>query len=117
MKTRRASGTSGRLGELLLGGAVGLGAPVMVRGLSRVLGVARRGPAVGGWTAGLLGALVAGGLARRRGRMQGAAGRNGPAPEGLPPEVAPHRHVSGEPRRGPNGRERLWETSGQPEPA
>lgn len=68
MSTRRESTHQSLWSELLLGGAAaGLGAPLMLRSLRRVL---RRpqgtSPAGMGWKAGLLGALVAGGLARRR---------------------------------------------------
>lgn len=68
MSTRRESTHRSLWSELLLGGAAaGLGAPLMLRSLRRVLRRPRGdSPAGMGWKAGLLGALVAGGLARRR---------------------------------------------------
>ena len=68
MSTSQASTRRGRWSELLLGGAAaGLGAPLLLGGLRRVLHLGRGGsPASMGWTAGMMGALVAGGLARRR---------------------------------------------------
>lgn len=68
MSTSQASTRRGRWSELLLGGAAaGLGAPLLLGGLRRVLHLKRGGsPASMGWAAGMMGALVAGGLARRR---------------------------------------------------
>lgn len=68
MSTSQASTRRQRWGELLLGGAAaGVGAPLLLGGLRRVLRLERGGsPASVGWAAGVLGALVARGLARRR---------------------------------------------------
>jgi hypothetical protein len=68
MSTRQESTHQRRWSDLLLGSAAaGLGAPLLLRGLRRVLHPGSRNTPVGmGWKAGLLGALVAGGLARRR---------------------------------------------------
>lgn len=79
MSSRRESTRRRRWSELLLGGvAAGVGAPLVLRGLRRFLHLETADATAGvGWTAGLLGALVAGGLARR-GRL------DGPGPEAEP---------------------------------
>jgi hypothetical protein len=94
MKSTAQRGARERWGEILLGGITGLGVPVVLWGLAR-RGGARGSPVAVGTIAGLLGALVGGGLARRP--------RKEPEPRS---EDAP------EPRRGPNGRERPWHLEG-----
>jgi hypothetical protein len=117
MKSRQSSQRRGRWGEVLLGGAVGLGTPVLLRMATRALGLREESRAVDGWAAGLLGALVAGGLARRRERTKPV----GEGPELRPMEppraVEAERPVTALPRRGPTGRERLWLMAGQPSSA
>jgi hypothetical protein len=108
MSTRQESTRRERWSELLLGGAAaGLGAPLVLRGLRRFLHLGRGGsPASMGWTAGLLGALVAGGLSRRR--LHRGSGEPAPAAQ---PEASGHevrRAVERGPRRGPSGREQPW---------
>ncbi|MFL5346816.1 MAG: hypothetical protein ACJ8AT_18700 [Hyalangium sp.] len=109
MKSKHAGRPRHRWNEALLGGLAGLGVPVLLRGGAH--GRKRSNPAAVGVVAGLLGALVGGGLARRR--------RGPPAPaepeqrsQELEQEQArepePHRREAPEPRRGPSGRERLW---------
>jgi hypothetical protein len=68
MSTHPQSTWQGRWSELLLGGAAaGVGAPLLLGGLRRFLHPRQRGaPDRVGWAAGLLGALVAGGLTCRR---------------------------------------------------
>jgi hypothetical protein len=85
MHTSQASTRRERWGELLLGGAAaGVGAPLLLGGLRRVLRLERGGsPASVGWAAGVLGALVARGLARRR--LPGARGEEGLRPGDAPP--------------------------------
>lgn len=79
MSTRQESTRQGRWSGLLWGGAAaGLGAPLVLRGLRRFLQPGRGDSRASmGWTVGLLGALVAGGLARRR--LHSGSGE--PAPE------------------------------------
>jgi hypothetical protein len=94
MKSRAERGSRHRWGEVLLGSLMGLGVPMVLLGLARRRGL-QGSPVAVGTIAGLLGALVGGGLARRpRGEPM------------LPLEDAP------EPRRGPNGRERPWHLEG-----
>ncbi|WP_164017420.1 hypothetical protein [Pyxidicoccus trucidator] len=80
MSTHEQRMRRGSWSELLLGGAAaGVGAPFLLGGLRRFLHLRQGGsPASVGWTAGLLGALVAGGLARRR--LQDAPGQKAGAP-------------------------------------
>ena len=110
MKSKHAGGSLHRWRQALLGGLTGLGVPMLLRRGAR--GRRSSSPAIVGVVAGLLGALVGGGLARRRGR-----GEPEPAePETLSQEPEkerarepkPHREAAPEPRRGPSGRERLW---------
>ncbi len=105
MKSRQAGRHRWR--EALLGGWVGLGVPVVLRGRAR----GRRGsnPAIAGVVAGLLGALVGGRLARRaRGEPEQVetVGSSHEKARAAAPE--PRRGAAPEPRRGPNGRERFW---------
>lgn len=143
MTSSQASSSLGRWGEVLLGGmAASVGAPAVMKGVRRVLGLGGRGSPVGlGWTAGLLGALVAGGLASRRAARRGrpdvpalappgeapgsrspeedaaprgerTSGDTGPAPEPLSSE--PYVPGPWRARRGPSGRERFWAEAGPP---
>ncbi|MFP2926950.1 hypothetical protein ACLESO_17475 [Pyxidicoccus sp. 3LG] len=94
MNTRQESTRQGRWSELFLGGAAaGVGAPLLLGGLGRFLRMGRGvSPAGMGWTAGVLGALVAGGLARRRlqaGREDARASSRTPAERA--PELAAAR--------------------------
>jgi hypothetical protein len=108
MKSMQANGPRERWREALLGGLAGLGVPVLLLGMARMLGI-QSGPATVGGAAGLVGALVGGKLARRtreRPELLDAAevsGKERPASE---PE--PSLDEAPEPRRGPNGRERHW---------
>ncbi|HZI12226.1 MAG TPA: hypothetical protein VE153_17715 [Myxococcus sp.] len=79
MKSRQESTSPGRWRELLLGGTLaGVGAPLLLKSLHRWLHLkGGASTASVGWAAGLLGALVAGRMARRR-------ASDGEAPE--PPE-------------------------------
>ncbi|HEX8700505.1 MAG TPA: hypothetical protein VF815_16770 [Myxococcaceae bacterium] len=121
MNGRQASGAGRRWSEALLGGVAGLGARVLLAGAARMLGFKSGPVAVVGGVAGLVGALVGGGLARRQRRPEGAEGAEAPGevirvtaldarweayPEAEEEELAPLR-------RGPNGRERLeyWQES------
>ncbi|MCY1019510.1 hypothetical protein [Pyxidicoccus sp. MSG2] len=83
MSTRQESTRQGRWSGLLWGGAAaGLGAPLVLRGLRRFLHPDRGDSRASmGWTAGLLGALVAGGLARRRLHSGSHSGSGEPASE------------------------------------
>jgi len=105
MNSRQASGPQRRWSEALLGGVAGLGARMLLAGAGRLLGFKRGPVAVVGGVAGVVGALVGGGLARRR-----RSPELGPPAE---PEVEPgslegedSREDEAMPRRGPNGRER-----------
>jgi hypothetical protein len=89
MKSRQESTSPGRWSELLLGGTLaGVGAPLLLKGVHRWLHLkGGASTASVGWAAGLLGALVAGKLARRH-----APG--GMAPE--PPTASPARALQEE---------------------
>ncbi len=87
MNGMQASGAGGRFREAVLGSVAGLGARMVLAGAARLLGFKSGPVAVVGGMAGLVGALVGGGLARRQRRF----------------EPGPTR-----PRRGPSGRERYW---------
>jgi hypothetical protein len=116
MDGRQTSGRRRRWSGVLLGGMAGLGVPVLLLGVGRLFGV-RGGPATVGGVAGLLGALVGEGLARRslRGpvfleseqpsREERGAAELEPRAEELwePPRESPRG-----PPRGPGGRERHW---------
>ncbi|HLL03889.1 MAG TPA: hypothetical protein VK539_25110 [Myxococcaceae bacterium] len=101
MTSRQASGPEKRWSEALLGGMAGLGARVLLAGAGRLLGFKSGPVAVVGGVAGVVGALVGGGLARRQRRPELRV-------------IAKHevREDSLEwedevtPLRGPNGRER-----------
>ncbi|MDY7227672.1 hypothetical protein [Hyalangium rubrum] len=113
MKSRQASGPGKRWEEALLGGVAGLGARVLVLGAARLLGV-KSGPVALGGMAGLLGALVGGGIARRHFRQDSPQREETAVPEPMAaavPAVESEEEPEDErwePRRGPNGRERLW---------
>jgi hypothetical protein len=78
MSTDEQSTRGGWSEVLLSGAAAGVGAPFLLKGLRRFLHLGQgRSPAGVGWTAGLLGALVAGGLARRRRQQAPGAERTG----------------------------------------
>jgi len=89
MSSSQASTRQGRWSELLLGGAAaGLGTPLLLGGLRRVLHLGRgSSPVSVGWAAGVMGALVAGGLARRRQRT--ARAEDCPASSGVSVKEAP----------------------------
>ncbi|WP_044198678.1 hypothetical protein [Hyalangium minutum] len=109
MKRGREGGTArGSWREVLLGGLTGVGVPLVLQ----VMRAGRKGhgsPVTVGAVAGVLGALLGGGV----------VGRKREAPSAAPPEPAPssaaHEPARGEeapePRRGPNGRERIWLTA------
>jgi hypothetical protein len=108
MRSRQVSGRRARWGEVLLGSLAGFGVPVLLRGVNR--GQRRLGsPVTMGAVAGLLGALVGGGLARRR-RVEPVPpeGEKRAKPEPRPAEPVAHPRAPAEPRRGPSGRERDW---------
>lgn len=105
-----ARGTGGSWGKVLLSGLVGLGVPLVLRGVSRSGQRSHGSPVTVGAVAGVLGALLGGGFVRRV-REEPAL----PAPsqrlEVVPDtEVEPRatREEAPELRRGPNGRERIW---------
>ncbi len=106
MTSRQASGPEKRWSEALLGGMAGLGARVLLAGAGRLLGFKSGPVAVVGGVAGVVGALVGGGLARRHRRPEL---RVVAAPE-VRQEAAQEWESSTEdevaPPRGPNGRER-----------
>ncbi|NVI98388.1 hypothetical protein HV824_09665 [Myxococcus sp. AM009] len=96
------------------GAAAGVGAHLMVRGIHRLLRPDLRGPVVGvACASGMLGALVAGRLARSRLRPPltlvpappSAACMPAALEAGLERPRAPLERVL---RRGPNGREHPW---------
>ena len=70
MNSRQASGPRRRWSEALLGGVAGLGARMLLAGAGRLLGFKRGPVAVVGGVAGVVGALVGGGLARRQRRSE-----------------------------------------------
>lgn len=102
------------------GAAAGMGAHLVVRGIHRLLRPDVRGPVVGvACASGMLGALVAGRLVRRRLRPPPAVSlvpAPPPAafkPAGLEPERSRPPLERGL-RRGPNGREHPWSEPGFP---
>jgi len=105
MNSRQASGPERRWSEALLGGVAGLGARMLLAGAGRLLGFKSGPVAVVGGVAGVMGALVGGGLARRHRRPE-----PGPVAEHAVPQEALEWEASTEdevtPPRGPNGRER-----------
>ena len=128
MDSRQTSGRRRRWGEVFLGGMAGLGVPLLLLGVGRVFGV-RGGPATVGGVAGLLGALVGGGLARRSSKGPGLPEVEQTSEEERgAAELEPHGNEWGaaeleprrdelwkpawksprEPPRGPGGRERHW---------
>jgi hypothetical protein len=108
MGGRRASGCQKRWGEVLFGGVAGLGVPMLLLGVGRVLGVQGGLAAIGG-VAGVLGALVGGGLARRAPSEPGLTEVERPSEEERgAAELESDRKDGWEPRRGPGGRERYW---------
>lgn len=122
MNGRQASGSRRRWSEAFLGGVAGLGARMLLAGASRLLGFKRGPVAVLGGVAGVVGALVGGGLARRErrsgleppaeGTVKGAfEGAN--AVTALVPKWEAHPEEEPPPRRGPNGRERFERHEGR----
>ncbi|WP_426755265.1 hypothetical protein [Myxococcus sp. Y35] len=102
------------------GATAGLGAHLVVRGLHRLLRPDLRGPVVGvACASGMLGALVARRLARRRSQPPALALVPASAPVARMPLEAgsPRPHAEPVLRRGPNGREQPWYESGMPTPA
>ncbi|WP_224247057.1 hypothetical protein [Hyalangium gracile] len=108
-KQRRARD---RWREALVGGLAGLGVPMLLLGMAG----GRRAPAhpaTVGAVAGLLGALVGGGLARRPGerpslRQVEPVPLEEHAPRERTMRLEPPQEDAPEPRRGPSGRERHW---------
>ncbi|AKQ63308.1 hypothetical protein A176_000220 [Myxococcus hansupus] len=96
------------------GAAVGIGAHLVATGVHWLLRPGLRGPVVGvACASGLLGALVAGRLARRRARVPALAlvSTSPPAAVCAPREEAeapPRPSVERVLRRGPSGREQPW---------
>jgi hypothetical protein len=118
MKRRvEASRAGGSWGKVLLSGLVGLGVPLVLRGVSRSGQRSHGSPVTVGAVAGVLGALLGGGFVRRT-PEEPSLPASRPAPsqrlERVPAEPVEH-HTSldeaPEPRRGPNGRERIWLTA------
>ncbi len=117
MDGRQASGSKRRWSEALLGGVAGLGARVLLAGAARLLGFKKGPVAVVGGVAGLVGALVGGGLARRQRRLElgqgegeeASAETNGVTALPAQWEASPdeEEREMALPRRGHNGRERL----------
>jgi len=99
MNGGQASRSGKRWSEAFLGGVAGLGARVLLAGTARLLGFKRGPVAVVGGVAGVVGALVGGGLARRQRQFE----LEPPAE----PAVSAHPKEEAVPRRGPNGRERF----------
>jgi len=116
-RSREAGGARDRW-EVLLGGLAGLGVPMVLWGVGRSRG-SRGSPVTVGAAAGLLGALVGGRLARRT-QAEPPLPEAEAAPEATPGaavkeergEQSPGSGDAPEPRRGPNGRERLWAVGG-----
>ncbi len=113
-----------REGAWMGGAALSLGAHLMARGLHRLLRPDSRGPLVGvACVSGLLGALVAGRLARRRTQPPALA----LVPAASPAVARAPREEEGEERpwpdtervlrRGPSGREQPWFETAAPAPA
>ncbi|QDE71495.1 hypothetical protein BHS07_33985 [Myxococcus xanthus] len=106
------------------GAAAGVGAHLVVRGIHRLLRPDLRGPVVGvACASGMLGALVAGRLARHRLRPPPVLALvPAPPPAVCKPaalETAPDPERPSTPlervlRRGPNGREHPWNEPGLP---
>ena len=105
MNSRQASGPEKRWSEALLGGMAGLGARVLLAGAGRLLGFKSGPVAVVGGVAGVVGALVGGGLARRQRQPELRVIAEHEVRQEAPEwESSPEDEVT--PLRGPNGRER-----------
>lgn len=110
MKRRgAASKARGSWRKVLLGGLTGLGVPLVLQGMSRAGGKRPGSPVTVGAVAGVLGALLGGGLVRRP-REEPSLAAPEPAPGPRPESRASPEDEAPEPRRGPNGRERIWLT-------
>ena len=112
----------GREDSWVGGAAIGLGAHLVARGVHWLLRPGLRGPVVSvACASGLLGALVAGRLARRRTRVPALA----LVPDASPAAVRAPREEEDPPRptvervlrRGPSGREQPWFETTAPAPA
>jgi hypothetical protein len=119
MRSRQAGRARGRWSEVLLGGLAGLGVPVLLLGTAAQGPGRPRSPATVGVVAGLLGAWVGSGLARRRrGAPTLAVVPAAPRKEARALEPGPRPDERPEPRRAPSsGRERQWGEWETPVPA
>ncbi|WP_237078896.1 hypothetical protein [Myxococcus xanthus] len=128
MRSRQGTWEPWRWSDSWVGGAAaGVGAHLVVRGIHRLLRPDLRGPVVGvACASGMLGALVAGRLARHRLRplpvlaLVPAPPPAARAPVALETDTAPERPstpLERVLRRGPNGREHPWSEPGLPTPA
>ncbi|SDD72611.1 hypothetical protein [Myxococcus virescens] len=125
MRSRQGTGEPWRWSDSWVGGAAaGVGAHLVVRGIHRLLRPDLRGPMVGvACASGMLGALVAGRLARHRLRplpvlalvpSSPPAAREPAALETDPDPERPSTPLERVRRRGPNGREHPWSEPGLP---
>jgi len=105
MNSRQASAPEKRWSEALIGGMAGLGARVLLAGAGRLLGFKSGPVAVVGGVAGVVGALVGGGLARRHRQPElRVIAEPEVRQDCLEWESSTEDEVT--PPRGPNGRER-----------